>query len=234
MKHENHTRWTATAAIAAALAFSTTPLAAQSIDAPAPAAPTIQTPPAPPVAATPAPTVVVPDVAPAPAVTPDQPALEASTPAATGASDTVAPVAADHSHHANSSNPHRHGVARRASGHGRETGRGYASAGQRRRAAPGAIGRHHDNHRDRASAAGRRTHAGANQQRHRHARRGLARPASAGDPRRGPAVLAPPPSGRDRHGRRPARDDARSSTTRSSRNRLPNPWPRRCRWPRRR
>ena len=93
MKHENHTRWTATAAIAAALAFSTTPLAAQSIDAPAPAAPTIQTSPAPPIAATPAPTVVVPDVAPAPAVTSDQPALEASTPAATGASDTVAPVA---------------------------------------------------------------------------------------------------------------------------------------------
>ncbi|HSQ95755.1 MAG TPA: hypothetical protein VLM18_06655 [Croceibacterium sp.] len=93
MKHQKHTHWTATAAIAAALALSATPLAAQSIDTPVPAAPTIQTSPAPPVAASPAPTVVVPDVAPAPTVSSDQPAPEASTPAATRASDTVAPVA---------------------------------------------------------------------------------------------------------------------------------------------
>lgn len=91
MKHENHTRWTATAAIAAALAFSTSPLAAQSIDAPAPVAPTIQIPPSPPVAATPAPTVVVPDVTAAPAV--EQSAPDASEPAATGPSDSAAPVA---------------------------------------------------------------------------------------------------------------------------------------------
>ena len=94
MTLKKHTLLSATAAIAAALAFSATPLAAQSVD-PAPAAPTMQAEPAPPPpAATPAPTISLPDAGAAsdasPAPAPDTSASAA--PAATGASDTVAPA----------------------------------------------------------------------------------------------------------------------------------------------
>ena len=75
MKQQNHTSLSATAAIAAALALSPIPLAAQSVDTTAPAAQPVET--APPVAASPAPTVDIPDVA---APTVSEPAPE---PAAT-------------------------------------------------------------------------------------------------------------------------------------------------------
>lgn len=62
MKHLNHTRWSATA-IAAVLALSTTPLAAQDADVPAAEAPAVQpVEPPPPVAVSPVPTIVIPDV----------------------------------------------------------------------------------------------------------------------------------------------------------------------------
>src|SRR5690349_8784200 len=60
MKHQKHTLLSATAAIAAALAFSATPLAAQSVDTTAPA-PAMQTEPAPAPAMSPAPTASLPD-----------------------------------------------------------------------------------------------------------------------------------------------------------------------------
>ncbi len=76
MKHLNHTSWSATAAIAAALAFSATPLAAQDAEAPVAVTPIQPVEPAPVVVASPTPTIVIPDV---------------SVPAASGAGD-VAPA----------------------------------------------------------------------------------------------------------------------------------------------
>ena len=74
MKHQKHIQWSATAAIAAALALSATPLAAQSTDAPVADAPAVPIPPAEPALAAPAnpapasaPAIVVPDVSTAPA-----------------------------------------------------------------------------------------------------------------------------------------------------------------------
>jgi hypothetical protein len=95
MKPKNHTTLSATAAIAAALAFTATPLAAPSTDAPP--APSMQSQPiepAAPVVTVPTPTVVVPDVGPAPdaSAAPTTDTSSASPPAATGASDIVAPV----------------------------------------------------------------------------------------------------------------------------------------------
>jgi hypothetical protein len=77
MKHQNHTPWSATAAIAAALALSTTPLAAQDAEAPVTVTPIQPVEPAPVVVASPTPAIVIPDV---------------SVPAASGAGD-VAPAA---------------------------------------------------------------------------------------------------------------------------------------------
>nr|WP_166176016.1 hypothetical protein [Altererythrobacter segetis] len=63
MKHQNHTSWSATAAIAAALALSATPLAAQDAAAPVTEPSPVQpVDPVPTVAASPAPTVVIPDI----------------------------------------------------------------------------------------------------------------------------------------------------------------------------
>jgi len=94
MKHQKHTLLSATAAIAAVLAFSATPLAAQSVD-PAPAAPTMQAEPAaPPAATAPAPAISLPDAGAAsdasPAPAPDP--APSMAPAATGASESVTPV----------------------------------------------------------------------------------------------------------------------------------------------
>jgi hypothetical protein len=81
MKPKNHALIGASTAIAAALALSATPLAAQSADAAASAEPTLQaqpvTPP-PAEAATPAPTVIVPDVTAAPAAVERSPATASS------------------------------------------------------------------------------------------------------------------------------------------------------------
>jgi hypothetical protein len=96
MKHQKHTL-SATAAIAAALALSATPLAAQSTDAPASAAPTMQSQPiepTAPVAPAPAPTISIPDASPAPdaSVAPAPEPSTSTAPTASGASDSVAPV----------------------------------------------------------------------------------------------------------------------------------------------
>jgi hypothetical protein len=77
MKHQNHTPWSATAAIAAALALSATPLAAQDAAAPLAEAPAVQPiEPVPVVTASPTPVIEIPDV---------------TAPAASGAGD-VAPA----------------------------------------------------------------------------------------------------------------------------------------------
>jgi hypothetical protein len=78
MQHQKHTSWSATAAIAAALALTSTPLAAQDAAAPVTEPPAVQpVEPAPTIAASPAPTVDIPD---------------ATAPAASGAGD-AAPAA---------------------------------------------------------------------------------------------------------------------------------------------
>ena len=105
MKHQNHTSWSATAAIAAALALSATPLAAQSVT-PAPDAPVaepVAPPVAPPVAASPAPTIDVPDVSaapvasePAPEPAPEPAATVRTTTTRTTRTTVPAPLAATH------------------------------------------------------------------------------------------------------------------------------------------
>jgi hypothetical protein len=93
MKHQNHTHWSATAAIAAALALSATPLSAQDASAPV-AEPLAVQPvePAPTMSASPVPTVVIPDVT-APAATgagTSEPASEPSAKVTTTTTRTTA------------------------------------------------------------------------------------------------------------------------------------------------
>jgi hypothetical protein len=102
MKPGKHIVWSAPAAIAAALALSSSPLAAQSTDSPvadAPAAQPQPDQPAPPVAASPAPApaVIVPDIAPLPAAssasaTPDVQPSTAATTTTTRRTTSNAPV----------------------------------------------------------------------------------------------------------------------------------------------
>ena len=94
MMKRNHTRHCASAAIAAALALSSTPLLAQLAPAPTtvapdpvPAFPTTSTPP--PVQ----PTIVVPDIAPAPTMTAPEPTATTTTTATTTQTERAAPRA---------------------------------------------------------------------------------------------------------------------------------------------
>jgi hypothetical protein len=96
MKHQNHTAWSATAAIAAALALTSSPLAAQDADAPVTAAPAAQpVEPAPPAVASPTPTIEIPDVAipAASGAAASEPVVESTSTVKTTTTTTVAPAA---------------------------------------------------------------------------------------------------------------------------------------------